>query len=118
MNAMLTLLVIVAAYWLGFLTAAILAAGKDSDMNGHPNYLDPHNMNTRIDNFPGHDSDRTVKESLTTQPEWRPPMNWRGEEAVDEIGTTDRCAVCTKTMLDDSHVCETCIQKHSRRVNV
>ena len=116
MSTMFMFLVIAAAYGLGFITAALLAAGKDSDMDGHPNYLDPHNMNTLIDNFPGNDSDRAVKESLTA--EGNPPFNWCGEEAVDEIGTTNRCAVCTKTMLDDSHVCETCAQKHRKMVNI
>ena len=66
-------------------------------MNGHPNYLDPHNMNTRIDQYPGNDSNRAVKESLTPQ--------------TDEISAVHRCAFCTKTMQDDSHVCATCANR-------
>ena len=109
MSAIFTLLVIFIMYFLGFLTTAMLHSGKmedvwqagyregkDTKMNGHPNYLDPHNMNTRIDNFPGNDS-RAVKESLTTQ--------------MDEISTVYRCAFCTKTMQDDTYICETCAHR-------
>ena len=103
MSTICTFLVIIGTYFLGFVTGRMMKGRRSMD------YLNPHkiypNYPGRIDHFPGHDS-------------YRPPMNWCGEEAVDEIGTTDRCAVCTKTMQDDSHVCETCIQKHKWRVNV
>ena len=107
MSAVFTLLVIFVMYFLGFLTAAMLHSGKmqdawqagyregkDTKMNGHPNYLDPHNINTRIDQYPGNDSNRAVKESLTPQ--------------TDEISAVHRCALCTKTMQDDTYICETC----------
>ena len=110
---------------IGFVTAALLAAGKDSDMQGQPNYLDPHNMQPfhsdnlvedRVDRFPGNDSNRAVKESLTAA--WNPPANWCGEQAVDEIGTVYRCYICGRALPKDTHLCELCVRQHSGKVNV
>ena len=69
-------------------------------------YLNPHRIYTddisrRIDIAPGFDSVRDcwkneppVKESLTPQ--------------TDKISAVHRCALCTKTMQDDTYICETC----------
>ena len=95
MSTICTFLVIIGTYFLGFVTGRMMKGRRSMD------YLNPHkiypNYPDRVDHFPGNDSNRTVKESLTTQ--------------IDEIGTVYRCALCTKTMQDDTYICETCAHR-------
>ena len=118
MSTICTFLVIIGTYFLGFVTGRMMKGRRSMD------YLNPHkiypNYPDRIDNFPGNDSDRDVKQSLTTAPEWKPPFNWCGEQGApfDEYGMTYRCYICGRVLQEDSHLCELCVRQHGRKVNV
>ena len=57
-------------------------------------------------------------ENTLSNDSYRPPMNWCGEQAVDEIGTVYRCYICGRVLQEDSHLCELCVRQHGGKVNV